>query len=44
MTPMGQGIGASLGKAKGMALPILLCFVLGALITVAEPDLQVLAE
>ena len=44
MTPMGQGIGTALGRSKSLALPILLCFVLGALITVAEPDLQVLAE
>ena len=44
MTPMGQGIGVSLSRSKHMALPVLLCFVLGALITVAEPDLQVLAE
>jgi hypothetical protein len=44
MRPLGEGIGAQLGKAKKIAVPILICFVLGVLITVAEPDLQVLAE
>ena len=40
MRPLGEGIGAQLGKAKKIAVPILICFVLGVLITVAEPDLQ----
>ena len=44
MTPMGQGIGVSLSRAKSRVIPALTAFVLGALITVAEPDLQVLAE
>lgn len=44
MIPMGDGIGASMGAAKNKTLPILLCFVLGVLITIAEPDLTVLAE
>lgn len=44
MIPMGDGIGASMGAAKNKTLPILLCLVLGVLITIAEPDLTVLAE
>lgn len=44
MIPMGEGIGAQLSKAKKIIIPILVCFVLGMVITMAEPDLQVLAE
>lgn len=44
MIPMGEGIGAKMSKAKKIVIPLLACFVLGLLITMAEPDLQVLAE
>ena len=44
MEPLGEGIGATLGKAKRIGIPLLVCFVLGVLITIAEPDLTVLAE
>lgn len=44
MNPMGEGIGVQLSKAKKIILPLLVCFLLGVLITIAEPDLQVLAE
>lgn len=44
MIPMGEGIGAQMSKAKRILIPLLACFVLGFLITMAEPDLQVLAE
>ncbi len=44
MIPMGEGIGVQLSKAKKIITPVLVCFVLGVLITMAEPDLQVLAE
>lgn len=44
MIPMGEGIGVQLSKSKKIAIPLLVCFVLGVLITVAEPDLQVLAR
>ncbi len=44
MEPLGDAIGKSLNKNKKFLLPLLLCFVLGFLITVSEPDLQVLAE
>ncbi|MGM9652143.1 MAG: DUF1538 domain-containing protein [Eubacteriales bacterium] len=44
MQPMGEGIGVQMSRAKHCWLPLLACFVLGILITVAEPDLQVLAE
>lgn len=44
MIPMGDGIGVEISKAKRVALPLLICFILGLVVTIAEPDLQVLAE
>ena len=44
MTPLGEGIGAEMSKAKKIWVPLVLCFVLGTIITIAEPDLSVLAE
>ena len=44
MTPMGHGIGVTMSRARHMAIPLVVAFVLGVLITVAEPDLTVLAE
>lgn len=43
MTPMGVHMGAGLSRQKKMGLLLAFCFVMGMLITVAEPDLQVLA-
>jgi len=43
MTPMGTHIGSGLSRQRKLALLLSVCFVLGLLITVAEPDLQVLA-
>ncbi len=43
MTPMGAHVGAGLSKQRKLSLLLTVCFVLGLLITVAEPDLQVLA-
>ena len=43
MTPMGSHVGAGLSRQKKLWLLLAVCFVLGVLITVAEPDLQVLA-
>ena len=43
MTPMGTHVGAGLSKQRKLGLLLGVCFVLGVLITVAEPDLQVLA-
>ncbi len=43
MTPMGEAIGAQITKSKNVPLIVMLCFVIGAIITIAEPDLQVLA-
>ncbi len=44
MEPLGDGIGKSLNKNSKILLPLIICFVLGLLITISEPDLQVLAE
>lgn len=44
MTPMGQYIGEGLTKSKRMGVLIGVAFVMGTLITIAEPDLAVLAE
>ena len=44
MTPMGVNVGSGLARQKKLGLLLGVCFVLGMLITVAEPDLQVLAN
>ncbi len=44
MIPMGEGIGVQINRARGIGTPLLVCLVLGILITLAEPDLQVLAQ
>ena len=44
MTPMGTYVGSGLSRQKKLGLLLAVCFVLGMLITIAEPDLQVLAK
>ena len=44
MTPMGVHMGSGLSKQKKLSILLIVCFVMGMLITVAEPDLQVLAK
>ena len=44
MTPMGEHIGSGLTKLKSVAILLSVAFAMGILITVAEPDLSVLAE
>jgi hypothetical protein len=43
MMPMGEGIGVELTKTTKLGLVLLVCFLMGVIITIAEPDLQVLA-
>ena len=43
MTPMGSAIGVTMSRARRRVLPLAAAFLLGMLITVAEPDLTVLA-
>ena len=44
MTPMGTHVGAGLSGQHKLGRLLAVCFVLGLLITIAEPDLQVLAN
>ena len=43
MTPMGEKVGAKMTQSKKVWLIVILSFVLGVIITISEPDLQVLA-
>ena len=44
MTPMGEHIGSGLTKSRRMWLLLTVTFAMGLLITIAEPDLSVLAS
>ena len=44
MTPIGNKIGTAMTKTKNLPLILVVSFALGVAVTVAEPDLQVLAE
>ena len=44
MTPIGEGIGVQISKTRKILFVLLIGFVMGAIITISEPDLQVLAE
>lgn len=44
MTQIGSHIGAKLTKSRKLPLIVLISFLLGIIVTVAEPDLQVLAQ
>ena len=44
MTPMGEMVGAKMTQSKNIWIIIGLSFVLGLIITISEPDLQVLAS
>ena len=44
MTPMGVQVGAGLSKSRNIGVLLSVSFLLGVLITVAEPDLSVLAS
>ncbi len=44
MTPMGERVGAQMTKSRKLWLIILVCFFVGLMITISEPDLQVLAD
>ena len=43
MTPMGEYVGAQMTRSRKIWLVILLSFLVGVMITMSEPDLQVLA-
>lgn len=44
MEPLGEGIGAQISKTRKIGVVILIGFLMGTIITLSEPDLQVLAE
>ena len=44
MTPMGERVGAVITRSRKLPLILVLGFLLGFLITISEPDLQVLAD
>ena len=44
MTPVGEKIGTRIANSRNLGIVLLLCFLLGFIITISEPDLQVLAE
>ncbi len=43
MTPMGEQIGSGLSKTGKFKTLLVICFIMGVFITIAEPDLSVLA-
>lgn len=44
MSPLGEGIGVQVSKSKSVLMMIVVSFLMGVLITIAEPDLQVLSN
>jgi hypothetical protein len=44
MMPMGEGIGIQLTKTSNLFIALFVSFLMGLIITIAEPDLQVLAR
>lgn len=43
MTPMGERIGSEMTKTRRLSIVMFVSFVIGVMITISEPDLQVLA-
>ena len=44
MSPLGEGIGVQISKSKHLIFIALISLLMGVLITMAEPDLQVLSD
>ena len=44
MTPIGTKLGTAMTKSRSLPLIVIISFVLGFAVTIAEPDLQVLAQ
>ena len=44
MTPIGERVGSVMTRSKNVFIIILISFIMGFIITISEPDLQVLAE
>ncbi|MBQ3223330.1 MAG: DUF1538 domain-containing protein, partial [Clostridia bacterium] len=43
MSPMGERVGVAMTKTRNIKLIVVLCFLIGMIITISEPDLTVLA-
>ena len=44
MTPIGERVGSIMTRSKNVYIMVLISFVMGMVITISEPDLQVLAQ
>lgn len=44
MTPIGERVGSIITKSKKIIIVVLITFIMGFIITISEPDLQVLAQ
>lgn len=44
MTPIGERVGSVMTRSKNVFIIILISFIMGFIITISEPDLQVLAQ
>lgn len=44
MTPVGEHIGSAVTRSRKLWFIVVMCFLVGAVVTISEPDLQVLAE
>ena len=44
MTPIGERVGSIMTKSKNVFLVVIISFIMGCVITISEPDLQVLAQ
>ncbi len=44
MTPIGERVGTIITKSKNVIVMVLISFIMGFVITISEPDLQVLAQ
>ncbi len=44
MTPIGERVGSIMTKSKNLFVMVLISFIMGFVITISEPDLQVLAQ
>lgn len=44
MTPVGEYVGSAVTKSRKLWFIIIVCLMVGSIITISEPDLQVLAE
>lgn len=44
MTPIGERVGSIITKSKNIFIVVIITFIMGFVITISEPDLQVLAQ